>query len=409
MNDAPPLTPIRPRPQSNAAAADASAQNSASSPAFRFFDLPRELRDRIYLHALASPFPFWWPSATPPKHNVAASLLRVSRQAYDEAAPVLYAHNKFLFTHPSDCNMFRVVSSPYSIKITAVYLRIREKDMSLWTKYLSSKKQDRSMKADLPNLKMLWIFLRSGSLGATPIMMGQMGGALGNLAALGGGMAAAATGAGAIAGPLGFHHLNPAQFAAHMHTLQQNLGGHINAQLTAFHAQVHHQMHALQNQVHNVLGHGPALPPLPNQNQNQNQNHPAAPAPLTLQNNNNNPPAAAAAAAQHPPVPPPPPPPPLHPHHSPFPHPYPLYASFLRWERELGLDQLCLSLDETRPVNADVKIVCIVKLPKAEVTRLIERFPDELAVDRGDARTRFRKVRGVDVCLEINGFETPTA
>ncbi|CAI6336299.1 unnamed protein product [Periconia digitata] len=393
MNDAPPSTPIRPRPQSQTT----STMARSLEPAFRFFDLPQELRDRIYTYALVSPYPFWWPAASTPKHNVALSLLRASRQTHDEAAPILYTHNKFLFTHPSDCNMFRVIASPYSQHITTVYLRIREKEMGLWTSYLSSTKEERSLKHDLPNLKTLWVFLRSGSLGANPLMMG---GALGGLIAAGGGVAAAAGGGG-----LGGHvqHLNPAQLAAHMHNVQQNLGGQINHQLTAFHQQIHNQIQALHNQVHNALGQGsPFAAAL------QMQHPLPPPAPLTPHN---------VANAMVPPVPPPPPPPPAYPqqamHPTTFtalPHPYPLFASFLRWERELGLDQLCLSLHETCPPTADVKIVAIVKLPKADVTRLLETYPDELSADRnGDLRTRFRRVRGLDVCLEVSGVEPASA
>lgn len=75
----------------------------------------------------------------------------------------------------------------------------------------------------------------------------------------------------------------------------------------------------------------------------------------------------------------------------------------------MGIENLCLSLQETRPVDADVKIVCIMRLPKPEVIRLVRLYPDELAVDRnGDARTRFRKLHGVEVSLEISGYEVPT-
>lgn len=72
----------------------------------------------------------------------------------------------------------------------------------------------------------------------------------------------------------------------------------------------------------------------------------------------------------------------------------------------MGLEGLCLSLQDTRPVDADIKIVCIMKLLKPEVQRLIRLFPDELWPDRnGDARTRFRRVHGLDVCLEVSGYE----
>lgn len=54
----------------------------------------------------------------------------------------------------------------------------------------------------------------------------------------------------------------------------------------------------------------------------------------------------------------------------------------------------------------DVKIVCIMRLPKPEVGRLVRMYPEELNVDRnGDARTRFRRLHGAEVCVEISGFE----
>ena len=176
--------------------------------------LPRELRDRIYYYALVSAVPFWWPHPAPLKHNVSPSLLAVSRQVYEEAAPILYAANKFLFTHPSDCTMFRVVASPqHSALLSAVYLRIREKDLRLWTAYLGSRKADRSFKHDLPRLQTLWIFLKCGNVG-TPAMMGHLG-QLGPIAGL------------------------PPQVAAQVHAVQHALGQQIQA--------LHHQLQTLSH------------------------------------------------------------------------------------------------------------------------------------------------------------------
>ncbi|KAJ4988564.1 hypothetical protein SVAN01_06019 [Stagonosporopsis vannaccii] len=160
------------------------------------------------------------------------------------------------------------------------------------------------------------------------------------------------------------------------------------------------------------------------------------------------------------------------PHHHPQP-PAPanhhILATFLRFERELGIESLCLSLRETlqdaplpppyhapthpaalaghrerrredrardlghreereqererhrrAPPSAttttttttterqspEVKIVCIMRIPKPDVTRLVRMYPDELSVDRnGDARTRFRRLHGADICVEISGVE----
>ncbi|KAF1954708.1 hypothetical protein CC80DRAFT_594766 [Byssothecium circinans] len=383
MNDAPPLMPVRPRPSSHSnAVAMQSAVEESNPVIFPLLHLPRELRDRIYLFALVSPFPFWWPSLSSPVHDVALGLLSVSRQVHDEATPILYTQNKFLFTHPSDCNMFRVIASPLSENITSVYFRIREKDVKLWTKYLGSKQIERSMKADLPKLKTLWIFLRCGTMG-TPGMIGQLGAA-----------GAAAGGHGPGGGGL----------AAHFQAMHNVLGVQINAQMAAVQQQVQHQIQALQQFAlgHNAPvhqgqtpgpgpqhGHHPTTPPLPHPHGPQTAQPPANPSPLAQLANaaphmQTNHPANAAG-------------------HN---HPHPLYASFLRWEREMGLDQLCLSLHETRHADTDLKVVCIVKLPKLEVQRLLRVYPEELSADRnGDARTRFRKVRGVEVCLEVSGYE----
>ena len=48
----------------------------------------------------------------------------------------------------------------------------------------------------------------------------------------------------------------------------------------------------------------------------------------------------------------------------------------------------------------------IVRPGKRFVKRLLETFPDELEVDpvTKDARTRFRKMHGVDVSWEFNGL-----
>lgn len=87
-------------------------------------------------------------------------------------------------------------------------------------------------------------------------------------------------------------------------------------------------------------------------------------------------------------------------------HPHTLYTSFLRFEREMGIESLCLSLQETRRKDTEVKIVCIMRIPKREVERLCRQYPDELERDRyGDARTRFRRLHGAEVSLEVSGYE----
>ncbi|UPX16434.1 uncharacterized protein EKO05_0006833 [Ascochyta rabiei] len=465
MLDAPthlPLAPARPRqasvslPQSAPSASSSPSSSSFSSsaqpppadPAFSLLlSLPRELRDRIYTFALTAAYPFWWPSHAPAKHDVAVSLLQTCKQLHDEAAPVLYTANKFLFTHPSDCNIFRVVASPHADRIHSVWFRIREKDLRLWTAYLSSKSADRSLKADLPRLKNLCIFMRCLSLG-TPRLLGLLG----------------VQGAGGAGGAGGVAVLPP-PMAVQVQAVQNAVG----QQVAALHQQFHHLAHAVAATGPPVIvptgAHpGQHLPPIP-------PHTPAA--------------AHANTGPHHHAQPPPPPPPPpavpfaafaagAVPHHHPQPpapaaaqgHPnLNVLTTFLRFERELGIESLCMSLRETlhdpshrvvahqptAPAGADargghrerrrqdrereqerdrrnaqsehgerdksgdtdtpreipdVKIVCIMRVPKPEVSRLVRMYPEELSVDRnGDARTRFRRLRGADVCVEISGFE----
>lgn len=395
MHDAP-IRPVRARPASHSSIA-ALVLDKPSDPTFSLLlSLPRELRDKVYSFALISQFPFWWPSQNTPKHNVALGLLSVSQQVHDEAAPILYSQNKFLFTNPSDCTMFRVVASPYSDYITSVYFRIREKDVKLWATYLGSKDPSRSMKHDLPKLKSLWIFLRCGMMGTPGVINGMAGG---------GGL--------------------PALLAAQAQAIHQALGTQLQQQVHINLQTLQHALHQAHTGAHAQLNANPPAngqAPMPfvqfaqnglqAQNQNQNQNQvPAVPHPHGLQNNppaNPSPLATLAAQQSHAPQNPP-----HQPHHPPHGHghghghhQHGFFAGFMRWEREMGLENLCLSLQETRPVEADVKIVCIVKLPRPELQRLVRVYADELSLDKnGDARTRFRRVHGVDVSLEVSGYE----
>ncbi|KAJ4337280.1 hypothetical protein N0V87_004780 [Didymella glomerata] len=411
MLDAPthvPLTPTRPRQPSLTQSAP-STQAPTSDPAFSLLlSLPRELRDRVYTFALTSPCSFWWPPGqAPSKHHVGVSLLQTNKQVYAEAAPVLYTGNKFLFIHPSDCTVFRIVASRHAEDIHSVHFRIREKDLPLWTKYLGSRKEERCLKHDLPNLKSLCISLRCGSA-ATPRFFGQLGGP-------------------GFAAPQALGALPPAM-AVHVQAVQNALG----QQVAALQQQVQHLTHAV-----GVTG-PPVIVPT---GAPAGQHHALPP---------QNAAGGATAAVPH--------------HHAfqtghqplPIPHAMPqvnhnILATFLRHERELGIESLCLSLRETlhdpdthyapptpasvgghrerrdRRIESarvqgkkeqdarderrkrdvpDVKIVCIMRVPKQEVSRLVRLYPEELSVDRnGDARTRFRRLHGVDICVEISGFE----
>ena len=106
------------------ALADSPQSSPIASSFSLLLSLPRELRDRVYRYALVLDRPVCWPHPPFFKGNIAHGLLTTSRQVYKETAPVLYSANKFLFSHPSDITMFRVVaSSEYSEKITCAYVR----------------------------------------------------------------------------------------------------------------------------------------------------------------------------------------------------------------------------------------------------------------------------------------------
>ncbi|KAF2011131.1 hypothetical protein BU24DRAFT_427341 [Aaosphaeria arxii CBS 175.79] len=423
MLETTPLTPVRPRPLSHSNPATPAARTSAKDPTFSLLlSLPRELRNRIYSYALISQYPFWWPNPAPVKHDISLGLLTTSRQVYDEAAPILYAKNKFLFTHPSDCNIFRIISSPkYSALMSAVYFRFRERDLRLWTTYLGSRSKDRSLEADLPKLKSLWIFLKCGAIGQASVAGGGHHGVQGGI----GLPPALAAQVHAVQNALGqqvqalqqqVQNLNQAIAAAagqgNAPPMQQGPfpGAH------AGDANPDHQAHPPVMSFHQFAAAFPAQGQAHQLHHLQQQHHhhhhppPGQPHAHGVQNNPPNISPLAQMAQQH------------HQHnHDPQHHPQPhgsqgngqdnafhgtFYNSFFRWERELGLENLCLSLQETRPAEADVKIVCIMRLPKPEVGRLCRLYPEELSVDRnGDARTRFRKLHGVEVSLEISGFD----
>ena len=133
------------------------------------------------------------------QNAIATALLRTCRAIYIEATDVLYSQNRFVFHHPSDCNMFvriygrgiaqsqvakvrspsdAAISSPSSTSantsdpvltpaatstspIAHVCFRIRDRDVGLWINYLASTFASRSLRGDLPNLQTLWIFFRS--------------------------------------------------------------------------------------------------------------------------------------------------------------------------------------------------------------------------------------------------------
>jgi len=54
----------------------------------------------------------------------------------------------------------------------------------------------------------------------------------------------------------------------------------------------------------------------------------------------------------------------------------------------------------------EIKILCMFRIPRRELERLIATYPHELLVEKKtmDAKTRFRKLHGVDVSLELTGY-----
>lgn len=434
MLDAPthvPLTPARPRHPSLPAAPPSQPR---PDPAFSLLlSLPRELRNRVYTFVLAVPGPFWYPHPTPARDGVTTALLRASRQLHREAGPVLYADNIFVFGHPSDCNVFRVVASPFAQHIQNVFFRIRDKDVRLWTAYVGSRSPDRSLRADLPRLKSLCILLRCSSAGTQHF-----------LARLGMNGPAAPPGVLGV-GAVGGVGVIPPPLAMAVQAVQTAL----SQQVAAMQQQIHDFTHAAGVTGDNAIvpgAHpGHTSPPVIVPGAHPGHTSPPVLVPTGAHPGQHQPATLDAAAGAQPPVPPPPPPPPAMPfatfaagavpHHHPQPpaagatRPSNILTNFMRFERELGVDSLCLGLGEAlhdppspagdapthdpathtapphrRPVP-EVKIICILRASKPEIARLLRLYPDELSAYRGGARTPFGRVHGADVCLEVDVFD----
>ncbi|KAM0714052.1 hypothetical protein Q7P37_011016 [Cladosporium fusiforme] len=130
----------------------------------RLFSLPREIRDRVYLFCLTAREgePVKWPAMSGDKSlAMTPQLLRTCKLIYAEATSVLYSSNTLFFTHPSDANMFaRAICSPIGT-ITHLNLEVKAQDNRLWMPYLTSTDSNRSLKADFPSLKELFIRFKS--------------------------------------------------------------------------------------------------------------------------------------------------------------------------------------------------------------------------------------------------------
>ena len=445
MIDAPPQSPSRParlRNPSHSAALptptvlQAQTDETQLDPSFSLLlSLPRELRDRVYTYALVSSSPFLWPTTAPESlpsktRSINVGLLRTNKQVHNEAVDILYSQNKFLFTHPSDCNVFRVITSPASVNIQSVYFRIKDKDLGLWTPYLGSKSGERSLRGDLPKLRSLWVFLRWTMCPhfMSRILTEQHGGFVGPVGGVQGG-----------ATPYGVHVALQQQTQHVVNQLLTNTqivggaGGHAHATGNANqippppppapampfpqfmqgalglggHAHHHHQVHLIPH-AHGQHNHPPNPSPLAQHLQQGETNIPVQQTPLAVSGVNG-------------------------------PNPHRLYSAFIRSNRfKLVVESLCLQLSDvlnpkitgplerkssskssttttttttdstpSKPIT-EIKIVCASTPGKRQVERLLSNFPDELVLDpvTQDARTRFRRMHGVEVSLEFNGLSS---
>ncbi|CAN9119391.1 unnamed protein product [Alternaria sp. RS040] len=421
MIDAPPQSPSRParlRNPSHSAALptptvlQAHNDETQLDPSFSLLlSLPRELRDRVYTYALVSSNPFLWPTTAPESlssktRSINVSLLRTNKQVHNEAVDILYSQNKFLFTHPSDCNVFRVITSPASVNIQSVYFRIKDKDLGLWTPYLGSKSGERSLRGDLPKLRSLW---HGG-------FVGPVGGVQGGPTPYGVHVALQQqtqhvvnqllTNTHIVGGAGGHPHATgnanqipppppPAPAMPFPQFMQGALG-------LGGHAHHHHQVHPIPH-AHGQHNHPPNPSPLAQHLQQGEISIPVQQTPLTVSGVNG-------------------------------PDPHRLYSAFIRSNRfKLVVESLCLQLSDvlnpkitgplerkassksstttdSTPSNhiTEIKIVCASTPGKRQVERLLSNFPDELVLDpvTQDARTRFRKMHGVEVSLEFNGLSS---
>ena len=65
------------------------------------------------------------------------------------------------------------------------------------------------------------------------------------------------------------------------------------------------------------------------------------------------------------------------------------------------------STSNNNKLSPEIKILCMFRIPRRELERLIATYPNELQVEKRtmDARTKFRKLHGgVDVSLELTGY-----
>ena len=159
------------QPAEDVVMTDADSQNSLSASSELdsssiaqscLFQLPLELRERIWFYCLSTEQPIVWPSGEKTDNKLALDLLRTCKPVHNEASLALYEYNTLHFRHPSDCNMFLYVHHiELSQRVRTLLLHINDRDVSLWTGYLSSTSSHRSLLHDYPCLEELYIVLRS--------------------------------------------------------------------------------------------------------------------------------------------------------------------------------------------------------------------------------------------------------
>jgi hypothetical protein len=149
-------------------ASDASGYSSITElpPLLR---LPPELRQRIFSLCLINEHPISWPSPKQSATGLDLALLRTCKTIHEQAARILYERNVLLFRHPSDCNMFLYMHNQRSAQsIRTLLLHVTDREVSMWTQYLSSTLLSRSLMHDYPNLEDLYIVLKSSIFLGSP-------------------------------------------------------------------------------------------------------------------------------------------------------------------------------------------------------------------------------------------------
>ncbi|KAF4550608.1 Hypothetical protein D9617_16g013960 [Elsinoe fawcettii] len=137
-----------------------SPSPTPSSPLFR---LPQELRAQIWTYLLSShPLGINFPSAHLDR-ALSPQILRLSRPIAAEALPILYGGNRFIFSHPSDGNVFaHCVADARAVRgfVSELILRVKNSDAKLWTGYFNTNDETRSLVRDFPGVKKVTVRFR---------------------------------------------------------------------------------------------------------------------------------------------------------------------------------------------------------------------------------------------------------